>query len=60
MLDPESSLILEVYGLKVTALGVYPVSALTLFMVVAVLALAVVRPTQVFDWIKRLGKSRDK
>jgi hypothetical protein len=54
------SLTIEILGLKATALGVYPVSALILFMGVVVLSGALIGPAKLSVWVKWIAKQLAK
>ncbi|MFK0273619.1 hypothetical protein ACIQUG_08085 [Ensifer sp. NPDC090286] len=50
------SLTIEILGLKATALGIYPVSLLILFMAAVVLSGAFVGPAKLSVWAKWVAK----
>lgn len=55
----EESLTIELFGLKATALGAWPVAGLLMLMAVVMLGAVFVGRVQLQSWAKRLGKPLD-
>lgn len=55
-MDEPTSLVIEIFGLKATALGTLPVIGLLMLMGFAIVA----GPTQLLQWAKRLRKPTDE
>ena len=59
-MEESNSLVIEVFGLKATALGTLSVTGLLVVLSLAILGMLIVGPTQLGAWKKRLGKLLEK
>jgi hypothetical protein len=59
-MEETSSLSIEGFGLKATALGALPVSGLLLLMGLIVIVGFIVGPSQIARWTRRLTQQSDK
>lgn len=59
-MEETSSLSIEGFGLKATALGTLPVSGLLLLMGLIVVAGFIIGPSQIARWARHLTQQSDK
>ncbi len=59
-MEETSSLSIEGFGLKATALGVFPVSGLLLLLGLIVIAGFIVGPSQIARWARHLTRQSDR